>query len=389
MSATGTPARFALTGARIFDGESWHENHALLVAGDSVAGIFPRTQLPDGTETFDTGGGILAPGFVDLQVNGGGGIMLNDRQDVDAIRTICAAHARFGTTALLPTLITDRAEAVRAALAAGADAARQGVPGFLGLHLEGPHLALARKGAHDGALIRPMTDDDEALLLSARPHLPVLMVTLAPEVVGLDRIARLAATGILVSLGHSDASCATAAAAADAGATLVTHIFNAMSQMGSREPGLVGAALDTGSLQCGLIADGFHVDPVTIRNALRAKEGPGRLFLVTDAMAPFGTDETSFELNGRTILRREGRLTLEDGTLAGADLDLPSAIRFMTGTVGVELGEALRMAGRYPAAAAGLDDRYGRLGFGSRADIVLLSEALDVRSVWVGGAPVS
>jgi N-acetylglucosamine-6-phosphate deacetylase len=312
-------------------------------------------------------------------------VMFNDRPDAETIRTICRAHAPFGTTALLPTLITDTPEITAQAIAAGAEAARQNIPGFLGLHLEGPHLSISRKGAHDPALIRPMSDADKAALIAARKQMPVLLTTVAPETVPAWRIAALAAAGVVVSLGHSDARSALAATAAEAGASMVTHLFNAMSQIGNREPGLVGAALDTGALSCGLIADGIHVDPATIGIALRAKRRPGRIFLVTDAMATIGTDMTSFTLNGRTIRRENGRLTLEDGTLAGADLDMISAVRFMHRRIGIELGEALRMASLYPAESIGQDARHGRLAPGARADIVHLSDALDVESVWIGG----
>src|SRR5690606_35157008 len=203
----------------------------------------------------------------------------------DTIRNICRAHAPFGTTALLPTLITDTREITAAAIEAGAEAARLKIPGFLGLHLEGPHLSQGRKGAHDPALIRPMDAVDEKALIEACGHVPVLLTTLAPESVSEAQVAKLAQAGIVVSLGHSDASCATATAFAKAGASMVTHLFNAMSQLGNRQPGLVGAALDTAALSCGLIADGIHVDAAAISIALRAKRGPGKIFLVTDAMA--------------------------------------------------------------------------------------------------------
>src|SRR5690606_32215639 len=196
------------------------------------------------------------------------------------------------------------------------------VPGFLGLHLEGPHLSLARKGAHDPALIRPLTPADEEALIWARATLPVLLPTVAPESARPLQGAATVEAGVVVIVGHTDTSYAVARTYGDSGASVVTHIFNAMSQLGSREPGLVGAAIEAGGLHAGLIADGVHVDPATIRIALRAKQGPGRIFLVTDAMAPLGTDMDSFTLNGRNIYRRDGSLRLADGTLAGADLDM-------------------------------------------------------------------
>ncbi|TPK70468.1 N-acetylglucosamine-6-phosphate deacetylase [Mesorhizobium sp. B2-4-18] len=380
--------RFALTGARIFDGDDWHEGAALVVRDGLVEAMLPQGALPRDIRAVDTGGGMLVPGFVDIQVNGGGGVMLNDHPDVASIETICRAHAPFGTTALLPTLITDTPAITAAAIAAGEAAALQKVPGFLGLHLEGPHLSIARKGAHDPALIRPMTDADQAMLIAARQKLPVLLTTIAPESVDPARVKALAKAGIIVSLGHSDTGHATAKAFAEAGASVVTHLFNAMSQIGNREPGLAGAAIDIGTLSAGLIADGIHVHPATIRIALDAKQGPGRIVLVTDAMATIGTEMSSFTLNGRTIYRRDGSLRLADGTLAGADLDMISAIRFMHRTVGLELSEVLRMASLYPAQAIGQSHRLGRFANGTAADIVALSDNLDIGSVWIGGDKV-
>nr|WP_306269048.1 N-acetylglucosamine-6-phosphate deacetylase [Pararhizobium sp. IMCC3301] len=378
----------AYSGASIFDGEQRREGAVLLVQNGQVLGVVPEAGIPPDCTQHILDGGLLAPGFVDLQVNGGGGVLFNEHPDVEAIATICAAHAPFGTTALLPTLITDTPEIRDAALQAGIAAARAEQPGFLGLHLEGPHLSVARKGAHDPALIRPMNDTDLTCIKQARQSLPFLMTTVAPESVTNAQIAALSSAGILVSLGHTEASFDTAAAAAIAGAGAVTHLFNAMSPLGHREPGLVGAALHTESLSVGLIADGIHVHPAAISIALAAKRGPGRIFLITDAMSTIGTDLQSFSLNGRTIRREGGRLVLEDGTLAGADLDMISAVRFMVHTVGVELDEALRMASLYPAACLGADTLHGHLKPGAAADMIHLDEALDIRSVWLRGRPL-
>jgi len=377
----------AFSGARIFDGAGWHDGQCLVVKDGIVESIEPLP--PPGAKGVTLEGGLLVPGFVDLQVNGGGGALFNDQPSVDGIRTICAAHARFGTTALLPTLITDGPEITARAIEAGIAAASAGVPGFIGLHLEGPHLSVARKGAHDPALIRPMTDDDLARLVRAAARLPALLVTVAPETVTPAQIAELAAAGIVVSLGHSDASFRVAEAAASAGATMVTHLFNAMSQIGNREPGLAGAALADGRVHAGLIADGIHVDPATIGIALRAKTGPGRIFLVTDAMSLTGTDLESLVLNGRTIHRSAGALRLADGTLAGADLTMIDAIAYMHRTMGLPLGEALRMAALYPAEAIGRGARHGHLRPGARADFVHLSDDLGIRGTYIGAAPAN
>ena len=372
----------AFTGARIFDGTGWHAAGAALVVRD---GAVEQVGDAAGGERVELGGGMIVPGFVDLQVNGGGGVLLNDDPGVAAIRRICAAHARFGTTALLPTLITDTPAATRAAIEAGVAAASADVPGFLGLHLEGPHLSIARKGAHDPALIRPMTDADLLVLCDAAARLPVLLVTVAAESVRPDQVAALSKAGAIVSIGHSDAGLAEVQALADAGASMATHLFNAMSQIGNREPGLAGAALSDGRLSAGLIADGIHVHPATMGLALRGKQGPGRIFLVSDAMAVAGTDLTEFSLNGRTIHRAAGALRLADGTLAGADLTMIEAVRFVHRELGIDLGDALRMAALYPALAIGGAGGRGRLTAGSRADFVHLDDDLQIRGTWISG----
>lgn len=375
----------AYSGATIFDGEQRQENAVLLVQAGAVLGIVSEDNIPPDCTQHILAGGLLAPGFVDLQVNGGGGVLFNDQPDLDAIKTICSAHAPFGTTSLLPTLITDTPEIGDAAIEAGIAATNAALPGFLGLHLEGPHLSVARKGAHDPRLIRPMSEDDLGKIKLARQSLPFLMSTIAPESVTNAQIATLKAAGVLVSLGHSDVSFETATAAAIAGAGAVTHLFNAMSPLGHREPGLVGAALQTENLFAGLIADGIHVHSAVIETALAAKRGPGRIFLVTDAMSTIGTEQQSFTLNGRTIRRDGGKLVLEDGTLAGADLDMISAIRFMVTTVGVTVDEALRMASLYPAMCLGADASLGHLKAGAAADMVHLDQKLEIKSVWRGG----
>ncbi|MCR6499916.1 N-acetylglucosamine-6-phosphate deacetylase [Shinella sp. CPCC 101442] len=378
----------AITGARIFDGDLWHEDSALLIENGKVAAIAAHRDVPTDARPVPMDGLSLVPGFIDLQVNGGGGVLLNERPDLEGIRTICAAHARFGTTGLLPTLITDNVEVTTKTIAAGLAAEAADVPGFLGLHLEGPHLSVARKGAHDPSLIRPMEQADLERTIAARKGLTALLMTLAPENTTNAQIAALDEAGVTVSLGHSDCGYATAAAAVEAGAHMMTHLFNAMSPLGHREPGMVGAALDLGHLNAGLIADGFHVDPASIGVALRAKRGPGRIFLVTDAMSTIGTDMTSFFLNGREIFREGGRLTLADGTLAGADIDMASCIRYMRDHVGIDLEEALRMASLYPAEAIGMTGRKGRLTHGHDADFAVIDGDVNVVSTWIAGIPV-
>jgi N-acetylglucosamine-6-phosphate deacetylase len=376
---------YSLSGAEIFDGETWHADSGLVVDGEVIKSITPLSNVPGDIRRVELKGGKLVPGFIDVQVNGGGGVLLNDGPSIEAIRTICDAHFAFGTTGLLPTLITDTPEITAAAIAAGKAAAQEKVAGFIGLHLEGPHLSLTHKGTHDPKLIRPMDDADLLAIIEAVQELPVLLTTVAPETVPADKIKAMVDAGVIVSLGHSGASFEVALAAKDAGATMVTHLFNAMSQLGHRSPGVVGAVLESGELSAGLIADGFHVDRASMAIALRAKQGPAKIFLVTDAMSTIGTDITSFTLNGRRITRAGGRLTLDDGTLAGADLDMISAVRFVHRELGLSLDEALRMASLYPAESIRIDHHYGRLAPGYIANIVHLDEKLDVNHVWIGG----
>ncbi|NGM44427.1 N-acetylglucosamine-6-phosphate deacetylase [Rhodobacter sp. SGA-6-6] len=362
------------TGAIVYDGTRLREG-GLSVAGGHVADT-------DAGPVERLEGGWLLPGLLDLQVNGGGGHQVSGATTAADLAMMCRVHERLGTTGILPTLITDTPEATAAVLAAGVEAAA--VPGFLGLHLEGPHLDPRRKGAHDPTLIRPMTDTDLNRLCEGAKALPSLLVTLAPESVTAAQIAALAAAGVVVSLGHSDCGLATAQAAFAAGASCVTHLFNAMSQLGNREPGLAGAAL-TGAPFCGLIADGIHVAPEAMRIAMAA--APGRLFLVSDCMAPAGTVVTEFTLGTRRILRRDGRLTLEDGTLAGADLTLPQAIRTMVERVGAAPEVAFAMATSRPAACLRRSD-IGHLRPGGRADFVHLGPDFTLRGVWRAGQRV-
>lgn len=373
--------------AQVFDGWRLHKDACVSVdaQGHIIDLHLDGTALPDAAPLMDLGEGILAPGFVDLQVNGGGGVMVGPDTDADQIARICATHIRLGATAIVPTLISDTAQTTQKVITAACEAARQSVAGFAGLHLEGPHLDPVRKGAHQAAVLRPMTDADVDLLCNAVRALPALMVTVAPEAVTLAQITVLAGAGVIVSLGHSDCSAEAAKAAQQAGARCVTHLYNAMGPLANRRPGLVGAALTT-PLRAGIIADGVHVAPECLHVALAAKPEDG-LFLVSDAMAVAGSPEDHFLLNGRRILRHEGCLTLEDGTLAGADISLPQSVGHLLGH-GVALGRALAMASRIPADVIGASDR-GRITRGARADLVWLSPKLDVKGVWVGGAAIS
>ncbi|HWA51295.1 MAG TPA: N-acetylglucosamine-6-phosphate deacetylase [Dongiaceae bacterium] len=373
---------FAITAPRIFDGTQMSLDHAVVIEHGRVADLLPRAQLGSGLRVEQMTDGVLAPGFIDVQVNGGGGVLLNDAPTVAGVAKICDAHAKFGTTSLLPTLITDTPELTARAVGAVKQAIADHLPGCIGLHLEGPFLAPEKRGAHDANLIRQMSDADVDAILAM--GLETLLVTLSPERVPARIIRRLADAGVIVSLGHSNATYDQILAAADAGARGVTHIYNAMSPLTHRAPGVVGAALDCGALWCGLIADGHHVHPAAIGIALRAKRQPGRIFLVTDAMSTVGSDIQEFELNSRRIRRQDGVLVLDDGTLAGSDLDMMSAVRFLVQTMKLDLQEALRMAAAYPAQFLGRAD-IGRIEKGARADLVQIDGALQARATWRSG----
>ena len=374
---------FALVAARVFTGERFLDRHAVVVADGVIADVLDVAALPPDMPRSEFPDQLLAPGWIDAQVNGGGGVLFNAEPTVETLRRMAATFAPYGTTALLPTFITDHPARMSLAITAVREAIAQRVPGIAGLHLEGPFLSLARKGAHDPALIRPLTDPDVDLLLAS--GIETLLVTVAPENAAPRLIRRLVDAGVIVSLGHSDAPYDVVIAAADAGARGVTHLFNAMSQLTHRAPGMVGAALDHGGLWAGLIADGQHADPAALRIAVAAKRGPGRLFLVTDAMPPAGSPDDVFELTGRRVTRRDGRLTLDDGTLAGSDLTMDRAVRYAVRHLDLPLAEALRMASLYPACFLRCDTSRGRIAIGHRANLTLLSDDLRVTGVWIGG----
>jgi N-acetylglucosamine-6-phosphate deacetylase len=372
----------AVLADRIFDGHRWHAEAAVLIRDERISGVVRWSEVPaDWPRTRLPAGAFLAPGFVDLQVNGGGGVLLNDQPTADGMRAVARAHRRYGTTACLPTLITDTREQVRTAIAATRSIA--GRDGVLGLHLEGPFISPKRPGVHrPDRIAQPAPGDLEQLCELAGAG--ASLVTLAPECVPAGFVRRLTSSGVRISIGHSEASAATVMQAVEDGATGVTHLFNAMPPLSGREPGIVGAALAERRLTAGLIVDGLHVDPVSIRTAFAAK-GADRIALVTDAMPTVGTTLDRFELMGRTIKLTDGRLTTEQGTLAGAHLDMASAVRNAVGLAQIPLEDALRAASFTPARFLGLDHERGALVKGARADLVALSDDLTVVATWLDG----
>jgi N-acetylglucosamine-6-phosphate deacetylase len=373
----------ALVNARVLGDAGIIDGAAVLLDGARIADVVVASDSRvRAAQVVDLDGCTLAPGFIDCQVNGGGGVLFNDAPTVDGITRIAAAHRRFGTTGLLPTLISDDAATMHAAIGAVREAVACGVPGILGIHLEGPFLAAQRKGIHDAGNFRAPTMADVDLIAAGETG--KVLLTIAPEQVAPDVLRGLAARGVILSAGHTAATYAQARAALDAGLRGFTHLFNAMSPLQSREPGVVGAALEDRESWCGVIVDGHHVHPAALRVALAAKPR-GKIFLVTDAMPPVGADGDQFTLNGEAITCRDGKCTNADGVLAGSALDMASAVRNAIVMLGVPADEALRMASTYPAAFIGLQDTHGRIAPGYVADLVALDGDFMVRHTWVGG----
>jgi len=372
----------AFVNGRILREQGLAEGLALIVEGDVIRAVLPAAEVPAGMAREDLAGAILAPGFIDVQVNGGGGVLFNDDPSVEAIRAIGAAHARFGTTGFLPTIISAELPRLRTAIAAVDAAIADGVPGVLGIHIEGPFLSPARKGIHDDTHFRPL--DDEALAILTAPRRGRMLVTLAPERADPQAIRTLTESGIIVSAGHTDTDYDTMRRALQAGISGFTHLFNAMSPLRARLPGVVGAALTDPQSWCGIIVDGHHVHPACLKLALAAK-GTDRLMLVTDAMPSVGSAEKSFTLQGRAITVRGGVCVGPDGTLAGSDLDMASAVRNTLALMGLDLAAAVRMASLNPAMFLGLHGTMGSLAPGRRADMVRLSADLAVQDRWIGG----
>ena len=372
---------FALVNGRVLQGDSFTPGMAVMVEAGRIEAIIPESAAK-GARQIDLGGGILLPGFIDVQVNGGGGALFNASRDVDTIRRIGAAHRRFGTTGFLPTLISDDLKVVDEAMRAADAAIESGVPGVLGIHVEGPFLSVARKGVHDAGWFRELDESGIRLLTSLRRGRTV--VTLAPEMTTPGFIDKLAAAGVIVCAGHTDASYAEIREALKHGLQGFTHLFNAMSQLTSRQPGAVGAALEDEESWCGIIVDGQHVDPVVLRIALRCKRRD-RFMLVTDAMPSVGASEKSFSLQGRSISVEGAACVDADGTLAGSDTDMAGAVRNAVQMLGVSLPEAVRMASAHPAAFLGLENEMGTIAPGLRANLVLADDRLSVRETWIDG----
>jgi N-acetylglucosamine-6-phosphate deacetylase len=355
----------------------------VLVDGRRIVAVRPRNAAIEGATEIDCEGDILAPGFIDVQVNGGGGTLFNDAPTIASIEAIGRAHRTFGTTGFMPTLMSDDLDVVRAGVAAVDAAIAQGVPGVLGIHIEGPFLNSRRKGIHDASKLRALDEEGFAAITALRRGRT--LVTLAPERTNLTMIRRLVECGVIVAGGHTDATYRQMRDALDAGLSGFTHLFNAMSPLTARDPGAVGAALDDVHSWCGLIVDGRHIDPVTMRIALRCKT-PDLFMLVTDAMPSVGMIDKRFMLQGQPIEVVDGVCVNGDGVLAGSDLDMASAVRNAVRLLSLPAAQALNMASLNPAQFLGLGGGAGSIVAGAPADLVRLDSDFCVRGTWIGGA---
>lgn len=374
--------KFALTQFSYFNAQDeQRQDAALIINHGHIEQWVHADELPHTLPRIDAQGWLLAAGLIDIQVNGGGGVMLNNDPSVKALDKMRRAHWQGGTTAMLPTLITDTIEVMQQAVEAVAQGVKT-LPGILGIHLEGPHLNSLKRGVHDSQKIRPFDVLTEQLLTRMAPE--HYLLTVAPERLPQGTIQRLVARGIRVSAGHTLASYDQTKQALAEGLSGFTHLYNAMVPMSSREPGAVGAALEDQDSYCGIIIDGYHLHATVAKLAIQAKT-KGKMMLVTDAMATVGSNEPSFELYGETIYAVNGRCAKEDGTLAGSALDMITAVRNCVSTLGIAVPEALRMGSLYPAQYLGIDRHYGHLQVGARADFILLDEQLNLKQTWLLG----
>ncbi|HWM65356.1 MAG TPA: N-acetylglucosamine-6-phosphate deacetylase [Steroidobacteraceae bacterium] len=377
----------ALINGRVLIDSGFVDDLCVLIEHDRIVDIVATTDPRCATaKPRDLGGNLLLPGFIDSQVNGGGGVLFNDAPSVEAIRAIGNAHRQFGTTGFLPTLISADLHVVEKAIEAVQAALAAGTPGVLGIHIEGPFLNVERKGIHDPEKIRELDPAAIRLLTSLRGGRT--LVTLAPEMTTPDMIKKLATAGVVVSAGHTNATYEQIRVALQEGLTGFTHLFNAMSQLTGRAPGVVGAALDDPDSWCGIIVDGEHTDPVVLRISMRCKRHD-RFMLVTDAMPSVGTDNKSFDLQGRRITVAGNLCLDEDGRLAGSNIDMASCVRNAVSLLGLPLPEAVRMASLYPAEFLGLAHEVGRIAPGYKANFVLADDQLRVLDTWIDGQPTA
>ncbi|WP_339617615.1 N-acetylglucosamine-6-phosphate deacetylase [uncultured Gilvimarinus sp.] len=374
----------ALVGARIFTGDKFLDNQVLIIDGDKLIFTAGNDNVVHDADIIDLDGGIIAPGFIDLQVNGGGGSFFTNDTSVSALQTMLDGHRPTGTTSMLPTLISDTRDTHQAGVRAVADAVTSGMSGILGIHIEGPFFDMDKRGAHNARYIREMEPADTQWLTEISGDFAT-MITLAPEHAHTGQIKTLVKAGLIVCAGHSNAHYEQVMAGIDEGISGFTHLYNAMRPLTGRDPGVVGAAFASDDTWCAIICDNHHVHPGAVRAALNAKPN-GKLYLVTDAMSTVGSTQKSFSIYGETIYEQDGALVNAEGRLAGSAIGMIDAVRICHQDVGVELGECLRMASLYPAQYLQLDNQLGQIATGWRADLVHFDNDFNVRNTWVAGA---
>lgn len=377
----------AYVGGRIYTGHDILDNHAVVVADGLIERVCPLAELPAGIETRSLNGAILAPGFIDLQLNGCGGVQFNDSLEaisVNTLKIMQAANEKSGCTSFLPTLITSSDAFMKHGIAVMREYLNTHHHQALGLHLEGPYLSVEKKGTHNPAFIRK--PDAEMIDFICANADVVSKVTLAPEQVDGKFIRQLSDAGIIVSAGHSNSSYEQAREGFAAGISFATHLYNAMPPISGRQPGLMGAIFDTEEVYTGIIADGLHVAWPSIRNAKKLKGN--KLVLVTDATAPAGADIDQFIFAGKTIYYRDGLCVDENGTLSGSALTMIEAVQNSVEHVGIPLDEALRMAALYPARAIGVDKMLGSIEAGKVANLTAFTHDFKITKTLVNGDEV-
>ena len=372
----------ALVNGRIFTGEQWLDNHAVIIEGETISEICAIDNLPTGvTHKIDLLGERLIPGLIDTQVNGGGGVLFNDAPTVATLRSMGEAHRKFGTTGFYPTLISDDLDVVEKAIAAVAQAMEAKLPGVLGIHLEGPFLNPERKGVHNSTKFKII--DEAAFELLTSLKVGKTLITIAPELTTPEMISRFVKAGVIVAAGHTAATYEQTKLALSAGLSSFTHLYNAMTPLSSREPGVVGAALENNNAWCGIIVDGLHVHPASLKVAHQAK-ARGKMVLVTDAMPSVGATQKDFMLNGELIRCDNGKLTTATGTLAGSDLDMLRAVKNAIELIGLDTDEAIKMASTYPAAMMG-ESKLGAIKPGYTASMILIDDNYQIIGSWING----
>lgn len=373
---------YALVNCDIFTGNEFLYDKAILLNGEKIESVLNYDDIPLNAKQIDLKGQTVSPGFIDVQVNGGGGVLFNDKPTVDGIKSILLAHRKYGTTNMLPTFITGSSKSMRDAANAINTCLKDNVSGVLGIHFEGPFLNVGKAGVHDKKYIREVNDDDIEIICSLERGITLL--TLAPDEVGIDTIIGIKEKGILISAGHTNATYLEATTSYNSGVTCTTHLYNAMTALGSREVGVVGASLDHDKSWCGIIADGHHVDFTAVRIAHKAKK-ERKMFLVTDAMPPVGGNGDDFVLGDYKITVENGKCITMGDVLAGSALDMATAIRNCIQKVGITKSEALRMASTYPAEFLGINNILGHIESGYTANLAIFNNQIEVSAVVING----